>query len=152
MLLLTLLLLVAGSSVADGKVTASMCANELFDFSLFGYTLLLPFLFDSVAAVVIIVLTAVVVGLLRSRLYLKVVVIVVNSVVGVVASNAVVGELIRRLRTLNTGRRVTLAAVTVDETVEVAVKTAVVCERSCQLNVERATVQVTVVQHICVCT
>lgn len=103
------------------------------------------------AAVAVVVIAAVVdaVDLLRSRLYLKV---VADSAICVVDSNAAVGVLIMRLRTLSTGRRDTLApapaaaaavaaaaaaAVPVDVA---AAGEAAVCVRSCRTQVDHPSV------------
>lgn len=134
-MLLAFLLLVTGDNVAGAEVSSSTDADELFDFSLLLLLNLLLLVSAAAVVVVIALVVVAVVGLLRSRLYLKV---VVDSVVVCVAgSDAVAGVLIMRLRTLNTGRRDTLAAVAVAlaETVGVAVKAAAVCccVRNCQL-------------------
>lgn len=110
--------------------------------------LLLVLLVAAAAAVVVVAVAAAAtvdaVDLLRSRLYLKV---VANSAICVVVdSNAAVGVLIMRLRTLSTGRRDTLApapaaaataAAAAAALVDVAAAgEAAVCVRSCQAQVD----------------
>lgn len=108
--------------------------------------LLLVLLVAAAAAVVVVAVAAAAtvnaVDLLRSRLYLKV---VANSAICVVVdSNAAVGVLIMRLRTLSTGRRDTLApalaaAATAAAAALVDVAAAgeaAVCVRSCQAQVD----------------
>lgn len=112
--------------------------------------LLLVLLVAAAAAAVVVAVAAAAtvdaVDLLRSRLYLKV---VANSAICVVVdSNAAVGVLIMRLRTLSTGRRDTLApalaaaataaaAAAAAALVDVAAAgEAAVCVRSCQAQVD----------------